>query len=58
VIAAIGVAHSEQNLAAGRLAAPQLGQTAAKGVAHSMQNRAPGRFSVPQLEQITPMPSP
>jgi hypothetical protein len=52
------VAHSEQNLAAGRFAAPQLGQVAANGVAHSMQNFAPTRFSVPQFEQITPVSSP
>jgi len=51
--AGIDVAHSEQNFAAGRLAAPQLGQTMANGVAHSMQNRAPVRFSVPQFEQNT-----
>jgi hypothetical protein len=47
------VAHSEQNLAAGGFAAPQLGQAAANGLAHSMQNLAPVGFSVPQLEQIT-----
>jgi len=39
-------------LAAGRFAAPQLGQVAANGLAHSMQNLAPMRFSVPQFEQI------
>ena len=55
---ASGVAHSEQNLAAGRFVAPQFGQVSPNGVAHSMQNRAPGRFSVPQLEQITPVPPP
>jgi hypothetical protein len=49
----IGAAHSEQNLAAGRLVAPQLGQRAANGVAHSMQKRAPARFSVPHVVQIT-----
>ena len=47
-----GPAHSEQNLAAGRHAAPQFGQEVANGVAHSMQNFAPARFSVPQFEQI------
>ena len=52
-----GVAHSEQNFAVGRFAAPQLGQTDANGVAHSMQNFAPARFSVPQFEQITPISS-
>ena len=50
---ASGVAHSEQNLAAGRFVAPQFGQVIPNGVAHSMQNLAPARFSVPQFEQIT-----
>ena len=50
---ASGVAHSEQNLAAARFVAPQLGQVMPNGVAHSMQNRAPTMFSVPQFEQIT-----
>jgi hypothetical protein len=54
----IGVAHSEQNFAAGRFVAPQLGQVAGNGVAHSMQNLAPMRFSVPQFEQITRVSSP
>jgi len=49
-----GVAHSPQNLAAGRFACPQTGQTTASGVAHSMQNLVPAGFSVPQFEQITP----
>ena len=48
-----GVAHSEQNFAAGPFVVPQFGQTTARGVAHSVQNFAPGRFSVPQFEQIT-----
>ena len=48
----MGVAHSEQNLAAGRFVAPQLGHVDANGVAHSMQKRAPAWFSVPQLVQI------
>jgi hypothetical protein len=52
------VAHSEQNLAAGRFVALQLGQSAENGVAHSMQNLAPPRFSVPQFEQITRVSSP
>ena len=54
----MGVAHSEQNLAAGRLLAPQLGQVVANGLAHSMQNLAPARFSVPQFGQITPVSTP
>jgi hypothetical protein len=46
-----GAAHSSQNLAPGRLAAPQRGQLASIGAAHSLQNFAPSRFSAPQLEQ-------
>jgi hypothetical protein len=45
-------------LAAGRFAAPQLGQVAANGIAHSMQNFAPTPFWVPQFEQTTPVTSP
>jgi len=52
-VATSGVAHSEQNFAAGSFAVPHFGQTTANGVAHSVQNFAPGRFSVPQLLQIT-----
>jgi hypothetical protein len=48
-----GEAHSEQNLALGALAVPQLGHVAASGVAHSLQNFAPAGFSAPQFEQIT-----
>jgi hypothetical protein len=48
-----GVAHSEQNLAPGRLTKPQFGQPALSGAAHSMQNFAPATFSVEQFGQIT-----
>jgi hypothetical protein len=47
------VAHSEQNLAPGRLRKPQLEHAAASGDAHSMQNLALATFWVPQLEQVT-----
>ena len=48
-----GVPHSEQNLAPGRLTAPQAGQLVAKRVPHSEQNLAPTALEVPQLGQVT-----
>src|SRR5215510_7400716 len=41
----VGWAHSEQKLAVGESAAPQLAHARARGAAHSSQNFAPRRFS-------------
>jgi hypothetical protein len=46
------VPHVPQNLAPGRLEAPQLGHGAAIEAPHSSQKLRPASFCVPQLAQI------
>jgi hypothetical protein len=48
----MGEPHSPQNLAPGRLDAPQLAQAGTNDEPHSSQNFLPSAFSVPQLAQI------
>src|SRR5207244_7938693 len=52
------VPQSPQNLASGRLEAPQLGHGADSGCPHVSQNFRPVGLSAPQFEQITQTPRP